>query len=196
MPSAASGFVWIEVWLQPESTKAWYVPPLILTGIWYCPAWSGAAVGEVGDPDQQSQPPSWDSGPGNAPDPLIASRPAQALPTARPAQKDRQGIAGERMVVLLGALPLLHAGATDPPWPLPLLGGARGAACTRDLGAGTGREREGREGGEREGERELLNRGSPTLGQRHIWSSASWMACVIDVGRWHWTHFGPAVRRG
>ncbi len=49
---------WIEVWLQPESTKAQYVPPLILTGIWYPPAWSGAACGaEPG----MSPPPSPDN---------------------------------------------------------------------------------------------------------------------------------------
>ncbi len=49
--SNASGWTrlwWIEVWLQPESTKAQYVPPLILTGIWYPPAWSGAACGTSG----------------------------------------------------------------------------------------------------------------------------------------------------
>ncbi len=93
----------------------------------------------------------------------------------------------------VGSAPPPHRGHRSP-WPLPLLGGARGAACTRDLGAGTGREREGREGGEREGERERLIRGSPTPGHATIWSSASWMACVSDVGRWHWTH--SAVRRG
>ncbi len=79
------------------------------------------------------------------------------------------------------------------PWPLPLRCGARGAAGTRDLGAGTGRERE-RRGRRRERERERLVRGSPTPGHATIWSSASWMACVSDVGRWHWTH--SAVRRG
>ncbi len=49
--SNASGWTrlwWIEVWLQPESTKAQYVPPLILTGIWYPPAWLGAACGTSG----------------------------------------------------------------------------------------------------------------------------------------------------
>ncbi len=93
----------------------------------------------------------------------------------------------------MGSAPPPRRGHRSP-WPLPLLGGARGAACTRDLGAGTGREREGREGGEREGERERLIRGSPTPGHATIWSSANWMACVSDVGRWHWTH--SAIRRG
>ncbi len=96
------------------------------------------------------------------------------------------------MVVLLWALPLLHAGATDPPGRCHSLVGLVGppAPVTWELEL----EREGREGGEREGERELLNRGSPTPGHATIWSSASWMACVSDVGRWHWTH--SAVRRG
>ncbi len=64
------------------------------------------------------------------------------------------------------------------------------------------REREGREGRAREreregrkgGERERLVRGLPTPGNATRWSSASWMACVSDVGRWHWTH--SAVPRG
>ncbi len=69
--------------------------------------------------------------------------------------------------------------------------GIRGGALLRDLGAGIGRERGDREGEELE--RERLIRGSPTPGHAR-WSSASWLACVSDVGRWHWTH--SAVARG
>ncbi len=45
---------------------------------------------------------------------MIASRPAQALPPLQ-RQKDGQGIAGERTVVMPRALPRPHAGAIDPP---------------------------------------------------------------------------------
>ncbi len=85
------------------------------------------------------------------------------------------------------ALARPHAGAVDPPGHCHSFVG-----LGRPPAPGTGREREGREGGERE--RERLVRGSPTPGHATIWSSASWMACVSDVGRWHWTH--SAVRRG
>ncbi len=114
-------------------------------------------------PGPSIPPPSWDSGPGNAPDPRISSRPAQVLPPPQ-RQKDGQGIVGERTVVMQRALPPPHAGGIDPLWLLPLRCGARGAAGTRDLGAGTGRERVGREGGERERE---VSQGLADPGARH-----------------------------
>ncbi len=87
----------------------------------------------------------------------------------------------------------------SPPPPLPPLpGGARQGGRGVPGGKDRRGERKETEGWgvteTREGERELLNRGSPTPGHATIWSSASWMACVSDVGRWHWTH--SAVRRG
>ncbi len=177
---------WMEVWLQPESTKTWYVPPLILTGIWYCPAWSGAAPGESGtrtsNPTSIMGQWSWkcpgsphlqQAGPG------LTAAPA-AEEWARDCRREDDGDA-------VGSGPPPRRGRRSP-WPLPLLCGARGAAGTWD------RARERGEGRRRERERERLVRGSPTPGHATIWSSASWMACVSDVGRWHWTH--SAVRRG
>ncbi|XP_026069762.1 uncharacterized protein LOC113050724 [Carassius auratus] len=73
------------------------------------------------------------------------------------------------------------------PWSVPLRpwGGTRGGPGGRDLGRGTGREREG---GEREGERELVGGGVPTPGHATMWSSARWMADSSGAGRWHWNH--------
>ncbi len=158
----------MEVWLQPESTKAWYVPPLILTGIWYCPAWSGAASGESGT--RTSNPTSimghWSWKCPGSPHLQQAGPGLTAAPAAEGWAMDcRREYWGE--VVGSGPPPRRGNRSLCPSrsCPCPLRGGARGATGSRDLGAGTGREREGdgRDGG-RERERERLGRGSPTPG--------------------------------
>ncbi len=190
----------MEVWLQPESTKAWYVPPLILTGIWYCPAWSGAAPGESGT--RTSNPTSiigqWSWKCPGSPHLQQAGPGLTASPAAEGWARDCRREYSEEVV---GSGPPPSPGVTvglaiPTPWR-----GLRGHRQPRP-GSGDGaRERgrwEGRGERERERERELAGarrpRGSPTPGHAARWSSASWMAWASDVGRWHWTH--SAVRRG
>ncbi len=80
-----------------------------------------------------------------------------AAPAAEGKARDcRRGDGG----AAVGSAPPPRRGHRSP-WPLPLLGGARGAACTRDLGErGEGRRRE--RGGERP-----VNPGLADPGARH-----------------------------
>ncbi len=144
---------WMEIWLQPESTKAWYVPP------WYSKvygtAWldRGQPPGSRG-PGPAIPPPSWDSGPESAPDP--ASPAGRPRPYRRPSgRRMGKGLPERVRWSGSGLWPPPHAGGKRSAWPFPLRGGARGATGTRDLGAGIGREREGDGGKGREREREI-----------------------------------------
>ncbi len=197
--SNASGWTrlwWIEVWLQPESTKAQYVPPLILTGIWYPPAWSGAACGTSGT---RTRVPTSITGhrsikwPGS-PQRQQAGPGFPATPVAGRGTRNWRGETEETG-------PAAGLGPADPasrPWALaavdsgagpPLLRGwARGTTPARDLGRKIGGDTEG-EGRERETDCRIL----PTPWHATIWSSASWMARSSDAGRWHWTHCAVAL---
>ncbi len=188
--SNASGWTrlwWIEVWLQPESTKAQYVPPLILTGIWYPPAWSGAACGASGTrtnvptsiTGQRSikwpgSPQRQQAGPG-FPATLVAGRGTRNWR----GETGGTGIAAADPASLAWALAAVDSGAGPPLH----RGWARGTTPARDLGKKVGGEKEG-EGRERETD----GRVSSTPWHATIWSSASWMARSSDAGRWHWTH--------
>ncbi len=165
-------------------------PDLILTGIWYCPAWSGAAPGESGT--RTSNPTSimgqWSWKCPGSPHLQQVGPGLTAAPAAEGWARDcRREYCGE----VVGSAPPPSPGVTvalsiPTPW--------RGSRGHRQPQPGSWDwEGDGREGG-RERERERLGRGSPTPGHAARWSSASWMAWPSDVGRWHRTY--SAVRRG
>ncbi len=137
------------------------------------PGLIGGSPRGVGDPDQQSH---LHHGTVVLEVPRIPASPAgRPRPYRRPSGR-RMGKGLPERVRWKGGGPPGHSrsavGLEGPP-----------AAVTWELGQGE-REREmGGKGEEREG-----------TGHAAIWSSASWMACANDVGRWHWTH--SAVRRG
>ncbi len=155
------------------------------------PGLIGGSPRGVGDPDQQSH---LHHGTVVLEMPRIPASPAGRLrPYRRPrGRRMGKGLPERGRWCCCGLCPASTPGPSIPlavatPW-----WGSRGRLHPWPGSWYRARERGERRRGERE--RERLVRGSPTPGHATIWSSASWMACVSDVGRWHWTH--SAVRRG